>query len=376
MPIVIKRVSSKKEIKAFVGFQNELYRGNEYFVPKIFDDECNTLDERKNPAFKFCDVAIFLAYKEDRIVGRVAAIINHRANERWNHKEVRFGWIDFIDDEEVSKALIDTVADFGRQHGMEKIVGPLGFTDFDPEGMLVEGFDQLCTMVLIYNHPYYPEHLEKMGFTKEVDWLEFKLFVPGTVPEKVSRVAAIASEKYNLHVRKFNRRQLMKEDLGHKIFDLINETYGELYNFTLLPEDLIDKYIRSYIGVLNLKYVTLVEDEDNQIIGFGITLPSIVRALQKCGGKLFPFGWFHVLKSLYIKHEEVLELMLIGVKAEYRSRGVMAMIFNDLIPRYIKGGFRYAETNAELEDNIKVQAPWEMFDYKQTKRRRIYGKPL
>lgn len=373
MAVTIRPVLTRKDLKIFVEFPNRLYKGNPYFVPKLFMDEVATLDPKKNPAYAFSESALFLAYKDGVPVGRVAAIVNRKANEKWNHKEVRFGWIDFIDDREVSEALVAKVAEFGRAKGMDTIVGPLGFTDFDPEGMLVEGYDQLCTMALIYNHPYYPQHFEAMGFVKEVDWVEYKIHIPKEIPERISRVAAMVRERYGLTIRKITRREVRKERMGQRIFELINETYGPLYNFTPLPPDLIDKYVGDYLGLLDLNYITLLE-KDGEIVGFGIIMPSIVRALQKCGGKLFPFGWYHLVKSMYIKHEPNVEMLLVGVKPEYK--GGLAVLFNEFIPLANRDGFTYAETNAELETNNAMQNPWDLFENEQTKRRRVYKKPL
>ena len=370
MAVILKQVLSRRDLRKFVDFPNRLYKGNPYFVPKLFTDEIATLDPKKNPAYDFSESRLYLAYKDGEIVGRVAAIINHKANEKWNHKEMRFGWIDFIDDREVSAALIGKVIEYGREKGMDTVVGPLGFTDFDPEGMLVEGFDQLCTMALIYNHPYYPEHLEAMGFTKEIDWVEYKIFIPKQVPERIAQVARIVEERYDIHVRKITRKEVRKENMGQRIFGLINETYGHLYNFTPLPPALIDKYVNDYLGLLDLKYITLLERQ-GELVGYGIIMPSIVRALQKCRGKLFPFGWYHLLRSMYFKHEPNVEMLLVGVKPEYR--GGMAVLFNEFIPLANKAGFVYGETNAELETNNAVQNQWDgNFENEQKKRRRIY----
>lgn len=370
MAVILKQVLSRRDLRKFVDFPNRLYKGNPYFVPKLFTDEIATLDPKKNPAYDFSESRLYLAYKDGEIAGRVAAIINHKANEKWNHKEMRFGWIDFIDDREVSAALIGKVIEYGREKGMDTVVGPLGFTDFDPEGMLVEGFDQLCTMALIYNHPYYPEHLEAMGFTKEIDWVEYKIFIPKQVPERIAQVARIVEERYDIHVRKITRKEVRKENMGQRIFGLINETYGHLYNFTPLPPALIDKYVNDYLGLLDLKYITLLERQ-GELVGYGIIMPSIVRALQKCRGKLFPFGWYHLLRSMYFKHEPNVEMLLVGVKPEYR--GGMAVLFNEFIPLANKAGFVYGETNAELETNNAVQNQWDgNFENEQKKRRRIY----
>lgn len=376
MSVELIQVKNRKQLRDFVEFPNTLYKDSKYYVPKLSMDELSTLDPKKNPAFEFSEAALYLAYKDGKLAGRVAAIVNHKANKKWNHKEVRFGWIDYIDDLEVSKALIDKVIEYGKAKGMEKIVGPLGFTDFDPEGMLVEGFEEMCTMVLLYNYPYYPKHMEALGFRKEIDWLEYKIFIPDSVPERIERLAKIIPEKYGVRVRKITRREIRKEKLGHKIFALVNETYKNLYNFTQLTEEMIDKYVNFYLGLIDLKYITLVEDKNKNIVAFGLSMPSIVNALRKCRGKLFPFGWYHIIKSLYFKHEDCVELLLIGVKAEYRNHGLLALIFNDLIPRYNKAGFKYGESNAELETNFMIQSPWDNFEFEQKKRRRVVYKDI
>lgn len=376
MAIIIKKVETRTDLNKFVEFPNRLYRGNQYFVPKIFNDEVATLDPKKNPAYEFSEAAMYLAYKDGRLAGRVAAIVNNRANEKWNHKEVRFGWIDFIDDREVSKALMDKVVEFGKERGMTQVTGPLGFTDFDPEGMLVEGYDQLCTMALIYNYPYYPKHLEEMGFTKATDWLEFKIAVPDVVPERISRISRIVSEKYGFRIRKITRKEIRQEKLGHKIFHAINECYGGLFDFTPLTPKLIDKYVDAYLGVINLEYVSLVVDKNNNMLAVGITMPSITKALQKCRGKLFPFGWYHILKSTFIKNEGSVELLLVAVLPEYRNLGLIAMLLNDLIPRYVANGIKFGESNAELEDNRQMQDVWKLMDIEQHKRRRAYTKNI
>lgn len=376
MSVKIESVKSKKDLKVFVNFPVKLYKDMPGFVPSLYSDEMNTLDPKKNPACDFCDVKLFLAYKDGEVVGRVAAILNRKANERWNHQEIRYGWFDFIDDQEVSKALIDAVIEFGREKGMDTISGPLGFTDFDPEGMMVEGYEHLSTMALHHNWPYYKDHMEAMGFTKEVDWLEYKIYLPEEIPEKYHRAAELVKERYGLHIHKVTRKEVIKEGLGYKIFDLVNETYGSLYNFTLLPRNVIDSYVGVYLGLLDLKFVSLVEDEQNNIIGFGITMPSITRALKKCKGRLFPIGWFYVLRSMFFKYEENVELLLIGIKPEYQKKGVNALIFDDLFKVYHEGGFKYAETNAELEDNYNMTTQWKEFKTEQTKRRRIYQKSI
>lgn len=376
MAVTVRKVQNKKDLKAFIEYPEFLYKDSPYFCPKLYMDEMGTLSKDKNPAFEFCEAEYFLAYKDGKPAGRVAAIVNKRANESWKHDEVRFGWIDFIDDPEVSAALIKAVEDFGRERGMDTVTGPLGFTDFDAEGMLVEGYDKLCTMPLIYNYPYYVKHIESLGFQKETDWLEYKIHIPRVLPDKYVRVANLVKDRYGLKVKKLTRKEVFKEGWGKRIFDLINITYGSLYNFTNLTPGLIDKYIETYLSLLDLKFVTVVTGPDNEIAGFGVMMPSIVRALQKGRGKLFPTGWWPLVKSMYLKHEENLELLLIGILPEYQKKGVNALIFCDLFETAIKYGFRYAETNAELEDNQDVQTLWGDFDYEQHKRRRAYTKKL
>lgn len=376
MSVTIKRVLDRNSLRKFIRFPEKLYRHNPYYVPALVFDETNTLDPSKNPGSAFCKSELYLAYKDDQLVGRVAAIVNEKANEQWGHKEVRFGWFDFIDDPEVSKALIDKVTDFGKKFGMDKIVGPLGFTDFDPEGMLVEGFDQEGTMPLIYNADYYPKHIEALGFRKDADWLEYRINIPNELPEKFNRIGEIIKERYNLHIRPLTKKYVRKNNYGQKVFDLINETYKDLYNFTIMPRDLADKYLGFYLSVLDLNFISVVENENDELVAFGITMPSLTKALQKSRGKLFPFGWIPILRSMYLKHEEGVELLLIGVRPDYRNAGLTSLLFADMFAKLSKAGFKWAETNAELETNNAIQNSWSGFDYKQNKRRRSYIKDI
>lgn len=376
MAIIIKKVSSKKELKTFIRFNYELYKGNPYSVPDLYDDMLNTFSPKKNAAFEFCEAEYFLAYKDNRVVGRVAAIINNRANQTWDKKEVRFGWIDFIDDEEVSAALIKAVEDWGKRKGMDTITGPLGFTDMDAEGMLVEGFDQLGTMATIYNYPYYPQHMQKLGFEKDADWVEFKLTVPDKLPEKFVRISEIILQKYKLKIKKLTRKEIKEKNYGQRIFDLINEAYAPLYGFSQMTQGQIDQYVKTYLPLLDLRMVSVVETEDGELVAVGISMASLSEALQKAKGRILPFGWFYLLKALFIKRPKVLDLLLVGVKPEYQSKGVNALLFYDLVPIYQKMGFEYGESNPELEDNKKVQAQWSAFDSVQHKRRRAFRKAI
>lgn len=376
MPITISRVQNKRDFKEFLHFPLTLYKDMPAFVPPLIMDDEETLNPRKNPAYEFCDAAMFLARKDGKVAGRVAAIVNRKANEAWHHDEVRFGWFDFIDDREVSKALLDEVIKFGKERGMTTVLGPLGFTDFDPEGMLVEGYEYLSSMALHHNWPYYKDHMEALGYVKDVDWLEYRIYIEDTIPDKYTRVAKLVSERYGLSIRKITKKEVRKTDIGYKLFDLINETYSSLYNFTVLPKKMVDKYVGFYLGVLDLKFVSFVEDKDHNIVGFGIVMPSITRALKKCGGKLFPFGWFHILRSMYWKYEENFEMLLIGTKPEYQKKGVNALIFVDIMKHLIEGGFKYGESNAELESNVDVRSLWGDLEVKECKRRRVYKKQI
>ena len=373
MSVEIKRVSTKSELKRFIRFNYEFYKENKYSVPDLYDDMLNTFSPKRNAAFEFCEADYFLAYREGKIVGRVAAIINHRANEQWNKKTVRFGWIDFIDDVEVSRALIDTVKQWGKERGMDTLEGPLGFTDMDAEGMLIEGFDQLSTMATIYNYPYYPVHMERLGLEKSADWVEMKIFVPDEIPEKHKRISDIIARKYNLHIRKLTSKKEVRESgIGHQIFRLINDAYAPLFNFSRMTERQIDQYVNMYVPVLDLRMVSIVENEQNEIVAVGISMASLSEALQKAKGRLFPFGWYYLLKALLWKRPKMLDLLLVGVRPDYQNKGVNALLFTDLIPVYQQLGFEYAESNPELELNEKVQNQWQYFKTEQQKRRRCY----
>lgn len=378
--ITIKKVETKEDLKAFIEFHYDLYEGNEYDVPNLYSDEVNTLSKEKNAAFDFCVANYYLAIRDNKVVGRVAAIINNKANEKWDQKRVRFGWIDFIEDKEVLEALLKAVEDFGKAHGMNEIVGPLGFTDMDPEGMLTWGFDQLGTMPTIYNYDYYPRLLESLpGYEVDNKYVEYKLFVPDTVPEKYAKIAEMIQNRYNLRIKKLTKKDVFEGGYGKKIFELINSTYKDLYGFSELSQKQIDQYINMYFPFADLSLITLVEDAsaDNKLVGIGITLPSLSEALQKCKkGRLFPFGWFHLLRAIKFHKTKIVDLLLIGVLPEYRMKGVNALIFADLIPRYQAYGFEWGETQVEMETNANVQSQWETLNPVMHKRRNCYKKVL
>ena len=377
MAITVKPVSSKKELRKFIRFNYEMYKENPYSVPDLYDDMLNTFNKKKNAAFEFCEAEYFLAYKDDKIVGRVAAIINNKANEVWDKKDVRFGWIDFIDDIEVTKALLEAVEQWGKERGMTHIIGPLGFTDFDAEGMLIEGFDQLSTMATIYNFPYYPEHMEKLGYTKDADWVEFKIYIPDAIPEKHQRISDLIQKKYNLKIKKYTSNKKVSKEYGQEIFELMNEAYSPLYGYSPLSQRQIQQYIKMYLPIIDLRMLTLITDEDDKLVAVGISMPSLSEALQKSRGRLLPLGWFYLLKALFMKKRaKMLDLLLVAVKPEYQNKGVNALLFSDLIPVYQKLGFIFAESNPELEQNGKVQAQWGYFETHQHKKRRAFAKEI
>ena len=376
MAITIVPVTTRKQLKSFIRFNYELYKGNPYSVPDLYEDMLGTLDKERNAAFDFCEAEYFLAMRDGKIVGRVAAIINRRANEKWGIKAVRFGWIDFVDDAEVSKALLETVEQWGRERGMTEIQGPLGFTDLDAEGMLIEGFDRLSTMATIYNYPYYPRHMEQLGYTKDTDWIELLIKVPEKTPEKIERIATMVAKRFELTHMRFKSNRELERRYGREIFDLINRSYAPLYGFSALSDRQIEQYIKMYLPLVDRRMITLITNKEDKLVGVGITITSLAEALQKAKGKLFPFGWFHILKALFIKRPTRLDFLIVAIDPEYQGKGINAMIISDILPNYVKMGFKDVETNPELESNNKVQSQWELFDKEQHKRRRAYKKEL
>ena len=381
--IEIKRVTDKRGLDTFIQLHYDLYRGNQFDAPNLYRDEVNTLSRDKNSAFDFCEAEYFLAYRDGKVVGRVAAIINHRYNEQWQRPCVRFGWLDLIDDAEVMRALLNAVEEYGKQKGMKEIIGPLGFTDMDPEGMLTYGFDQLGTMATLYNYEYYPRLMEQMeGYEKDNDYVEYKVFVPESgMPEKMKRVAELTMERYNLHVKKLTKQDIFgPEKYGHRVFEVINKTFGHLYGYSQMSEKQIDEYVDMYFKFIELDLICVIKDwntPNHDCIGVGITIPSLTKALQKCrNGRLWPFGWWHIIRALKFKKTDVVDCLLIGVLPEYRAKGANALLFYDLIPIYQKYGFKWGETHVEMETNGKVQSQWMYFDHEQHKRRRCYKKQL
>ena len=375
--VTIKKVEGKKDLKRFIEFSYELYKNHPYYVPDLYFDLKNTLSD-KNAALEFCERQAFLAERDGQVVGRVVAIINRKANEAWKRDAVRFGWIDFIDDREVSRALLEAVEQWGKERGMNEVQGPLGFTDMDPEGMLYEGFEELGTMSTSYNYPYYMDHMPPLGYVKDNDWIEYRLEVPRAtgVPERLARVADIVQQKYDLKIMKFKTTKEIARAYGREIFEVLNEGMQVLYGYSLLSEKQIDQYVKMYLGVVDPKLVSCIADKDGRLIGTGICMPSLAKALQKCGGKLFPFGWYHLLKALKWKHDNHLDMLLIAVRPEWQARGVNALFFKDLLPIFISEGYDWCETSVEMETNMKVQQQWIYFERRIHKRRRCWMKKL
>ncbi|MDL2322796.1 hypothetical protein LJC52_02305 [Bacteroidales bacterium OttesenSCG-928-A17] len=375
MAVQIKEVKDKSTLKKFVKFNIQLYKDNPYHVPGLIGDEMMTLDRDRNPAFEFCESIYFLAYRDDKIVGRIAGIINPRANEAWNHKYARFSFVDFIDDEEVSKALFDAVEKWALEKGMNGIQGPLGFTDMDHEGLLVEGFDKLGTMATSYSYPYYQKHIENLGFEKEQDWNEFRIKVPQEAPEKIRRISDIITQKTSLRIKKFKKTKEIWP-YAYKIFRLWNDAFRPLYGCSELSDKQIEYYVKMYIPMLRLELISVVvNEEDDSVVGIAITLPSLSKAMKKAKGSLFPFGWIHLLNALYGKNDTV-DLYIMGVAPEYQNKGVNAMLFYDIITTCSKIGYKEAESNPELELNHKMQSQWKDFDAVKHKTRRAYLKQL
>lgn len=374
MSISIREVSSKKDLKRFIRFGIHLYKDCKFAAPPLLMDDLLNLSKGKNPALDFCDSAYFIAYKDNKIAGRIAAIINPVANEKWNQKNARFGWVDFIDDLEVSKGLFDTATAWAKNKGMTAIQGPLGFTDLDHEGTLIEGFDKLGTLATIYNYPYYPKHFEQYGFVKDVDYNEYRITVPEVFPEKFFRIAEIVKQKYNLTSIHFKKRKQIVDRYGLKIFELLNLCYQDLYGFTKLNQNQIDFYIKLYFSFFRLDTVSIVVDQKDDVIALGIAMPSFTKALQKAKGNLFPFGWYYMLRAL--NKNDIVDLYLMAVHPDYQNKGVNSIMFADIMPNSAKNGYKFAESNPELETNTKMSSQWDSFEYVNHKKRRVYIKNL
>lgn len=373
MTITIKEVTNRRLLRKFVNFPFKLYKGNSNWIPTLRSDEMNTLRKDKNPAFAFCRAKYWLAYKDGKIAGRIAGIINPRYQERWGNAYARFGWIDFIDDDHVSRALLAKVEEWAQEQGMQAMHGPLGFTDMDPEAMLVEGFDEMGTLIGIYNYSYYRTHMEKAGYVKDTDWVEFEIKVPAGGVEKIRKLAEIVEERYHLHyLDAKNKKELLL--YARQLFELLDETYQHLYGVTPLSQEQIDAYITQYLGFLSPEFVPIILDETNKMVAFGIAMPSLSQALQKSKGRFFPFGFLYLLRAL--RKNDKGDLCLIAVRKDFQGKGVNSMLMTRLLDVFARMGITSVESNPELEDNINVQAQWKHFEFRQHKRRRVFIKKL
>jgi len=378
MAIEIRQINptSRRQLLKFVHFPiDTIYRDDKCYVPSLVTDEVNTLHHDKNPAFEYCDSAYFMAYRDGKPVGRIAGIINSVVNKRTGKPEARFGFIDFIDDDEVSAALIDAVTQWARAKGMKHLTGPMGFTDMDQEGMLIMGFDELGTEISIYNYEYYPRHMERLGFVKDADWMEYRITVPPEIPDKMMRIAQIVKQRYGLTTVRYTDRKLLVKEYGLPIFRLINEAYDDLFGYSPLTEKQMQHYIKIYLPFLPLDDISIIVKEDTrELIGVGITIPSLSQALIKCRGRLMPTGWWHLLQAF--KHADAVDLLLVAIKPEYQSKGVNALLFTDLIPNYNKLGYKHGLSGPELEHNQRVQQQWQYFETELYRRRRAYTKEI
>jgi len=374
MSVEIREVLTKSDLKKFIWFGINLYKDCEFAAPPLMMDDMLNLSKGKNPALDFCDAGYFLAYKNNKIVGRIAAIINPVANETWNQKSGRFGWIDFIDDEEVSKALLDTATAWAKDRGMTSIHGPLGFTDFDHEGTLTSGFDQNGTLAAIYNYEYYARHIETNGFEKDAEWNEYLIPIPDTFPERYFRIADIIKKKYGLTPKQFKNRKDVVDNYADKIFNLLNLCYKDLYGFSMLNEKQKRFYIKLYFSIFRVDTISIIVDDKDDVVALGIAMPSFTKALQKAKGHLFPFGWYYMLRAL--KKNDIVDLYLMAVHPDYQGKGVNSLLFAELMPRFAKNGYKFAESNPELASNTKMSSQWGSFEHINHKSRRVYTKNI
>ncbi|MCI6357491.1 MAG: N-acetyltransferase [Erysipelotrichaceae bacterium] len=372
--IEIKEVKGRRMLKQFIEFPVKLYKDCPYFTPYLYEDELANLTPGKNPAAKYCEFKLFLAYKDKKIVGRICGIINHFANEKYHQNRVRFNRIDMIDDIEVTKALIKAVEDFGKEHGLTEINGPLGYSDQDKEGMLTKGFDQMNMFVTFYTHEYYVEHMKQLGFKVDAKWNEYKIIIPKEIDPRITKMSQFVQKKYKFHLQKIKSKRELKRDVIIEVLKLTNVCYANLYGYVPIDEKQMIHLADQYIPLVNLNYLQLVRDENEKLVAYGLMIPTPVNALKKHKGHLFPLGWIDFLKDL--KHSKVLDMLLVAVDPKYQSSGVMAIIFEKAISNAIKNGITHAETGPELEYNENVQSLWKNLETINHKERVCWLKPI
>jgi ribosomal protein S18 acetylase RimI-like enzyme len=367
--IEIRKVDTREALKKFVDFPFQLYEGNAFWVPPLKFDEINTLRKDKNPAFEYCEAEYWIAFRDNKPVGRIAGIINHHEVERWNTRLARFGWIDFIDDQEVSRILIETVINWSKAKGMTTLQGPLGFTSMDAEGMLIEGFEELSSHSAIYNFPYYANHIQKLGFRKSTDLVQYEIRIPSEIPDKVERLTRIVLQKYGLHLLKHRKAKELRLYI-EKMFLMYNAAFYDLYGFTALTKKQIDHYSKKYLRFIRPDFISLVIDAQDDVVGFGITMPSLAKALRKAKGSLLPFGFIHLLRAL--RKNDIAHLYLVGVRPDYQGKGLLALIYQELNVTFMNAGIKLARTHPQLEDNLKAVSIWKNYDSRVYIRRRVW----
>ena len=368
--IKVKQVLNSSDLELFIKFPMELYKGNPYYVPPLINEEKSIWVKEENPALQYSEAAQFLAYRGKNIVGRIAVMINHKEEKELGIRKVRFGWLDVIDDIEVSKTLIDTAIEYAKSKGISKIEGPMGFTNLDKAGMLTKGFDKLATMIGIYNFDYYPKHMEQLGLVKEKEWVEFEINFPDTLPDKVEKFSNLIAEKYELELVKFKSKKDILP-LVEPMFKLLDDTYKHLSTYTPITQEQIKHYKEKYFKFIDKDYIVCIKDKYGSLISFAITMPSYSKALQKAKGKLFPFGWWHLLNAG--KKNDRANFYLIGIHPQYQKRGITAIIFKEIYETFKKKGVKFLETNPELEENASIQALWQDYHPTNHKRRRTYS---
>ena len=373
--IDVVKIGSKREMDDFIRLPYHIYANCPQYVPDLEGEICNLFNQKKNPASEFSQIQPFVAYRNGVCVGRIVGIINRKANERWKRRNVRFSLIEFIDDVSVSKALIEAVNLWGQSLGMDAIHGPLGITDFDKEGMLIEDFHLAGSMNTVYNPDYYPRHMEALGFEKEVDWVQVRINIPQEVPARYARTAQYAREQIGLRVVKLKDIK-NKRDCGRKVFQLFNEAYAPIFGFSEISIEQADIFLKKYLRLIDWELIPIVINEQDEIVGVAVTMGCLSKAMQKAKGKLWPFGWWPLLKALKWCPEDNAEMLLVAVRPDYQGLGVNALFFDDLIPIYNKYGFRWAETGPQLEDNVRELTQWKPLQPEYVKRRRCYKKVL
>jgi ribosomal protein S18 acetylase RimI-like enzyme len=371
--IDIIKVDSLKDLKRFVNFPFQLFKGNAYWVPPLKSGEIKTLSKDKNPVFDFCEAEYWMAYRNNKPVGRIAGMINRHEVERWNVRRARFGWFDFIDDMEVSRLLIETVQNWSKAKGMTSLHGPMGFTNMDSEGMLIEGFEEISSLSAIYNYPYYADHMQKLSFRKSADLVQYEIKTPGVIPEKVERLTGLVLQKYGLHLLKPHKVKELQPYI-EKMFSMYNTAFHDIYGFTALTKNQIDYYSKKYLRLIRPDLVSLVIDSQDDVVGFGITMPSLALALQKANGSLLPFGYIHILRAL--RKNDIVQMYLVGVRPDYQGKGLLAMVYQELHATFIKKGIKLLRTQPQLEDNLRAVSIWKNYDSRVYIRRRVWIKEI